>query len=103
MHDEQLLWSSYDIDDIMFFLTGDRNFCPNYTVYNCVRTHPANVLTQPLPDLMPQPEGPWAQHRAVVNAQNIVKGPRARQAKTLANRLIYLQARSHSHARSQSQ
>ena len=101
--DEQLLWSAYDIDDIMFFLTGDQNFCPDYTVYNCVRKQTPIVLPQPQPAIMPQPEGPWAQHRAVVDARNIVEGPRACQAKTLANRLIYLQARSHSHARSQSQ
>ena len=58
---------------------------------------------QPQPAVMPQPEGPWAQHRAAVDARNIVEGPRARQVKILANCLIYLQARAHSHASSQSQ
>ena len=87
----------------MFFLTGDHNFCPDYTVCNCDRTQRPNILPQPQPAVMPQPEGPWAQQQAVVDARNIVEGPRAKQAKTLANRLIYLQARSHSHARSQSQ
>ena len=29
--DEQLLWSAYEIDDIMFFLTGDQKFSPDYT------------------------------------------------------------------------
>ena len=100
--DEQLLWSAYDIDNIMFFPTSDHNFCLDYTIYNQVRNGPS-ILPQPQPEVMPQPEGPWAQHWAVVDAGKIIKGPRARQAKTLANRLIYLQARLHSHARSQSQ
>ena len=72
-------------------------------MYNRVHTLRPNVLPQPQPAIMPQPEGPWAQHRAIVDARNIIEGPRARHAKTLAHRLIYLQARSHLHARSQSQ
>ena len=98
--DEQLLWSAYDLDDIMFFLTGDQNFCPDYTVYNRICQQMPLLLAQPQPAIIPQP---WPPHRAVVDPRNIVQGPRARQAKTLANRLIYLQAWSHSHARSQSQ
>ena len=100
--DERLLWSASEIDNIIFFLTGNHNYCPHYTMYNRVRQQKPNILPQPQPAVMPQPEGPWAQHCAVVDARNIVEGPRARQTKTLANRLIYLQARLHSHARSQS-
>ena len=100
--DEQLLWSAYDIDNIMFFLTGDRNFCPEYTEYNRI-CQPQNLpLPQPLvvppqqgPVVLPQ-QGPWPQHRAAVDARKIVADPRARRAKTLANRLIYLHARAHS-------
>ena len=98
--DEQLLWSAYDLDDIMFFLTGDHNFCPDYTVYNRITQEPPMQGVQPQPAIIPQP---WPVHHAVVDPRNIVPDPRARQAKTLANRLIYLQARSYSHARSQSQ
>ena len=87
----------------MFFLTGDRNFCPDYTVYNRIRQQMPNMLPQPQPAIIPQQQGPWPLHRAVVDARNIVEDPRARQAKILANHLIHLQARSHSHARSQSQ
>ena len=98
--DKQLLWSSYDLDDIMFFLTGDQNFCPDYTVYNRITQQPQPQMAPPQPPIIPQP---WPLHHAVVDPRNIVQDPRARQAKTLANRLIYLQARAHSHARSQSQ
>ena len=87
----------------MFFLTGDRNFCPNYTVYNWIHQQGPNILPQPQPSVILQPQGPWPQHQAVVDARNFVEGPRARQAKTLANRLIYLHARAHSHTRSQYQ
>ena len=31
--DEQLLWSAYKVDNIMFFLTVDRNFTPQYTEF----------------------------------------------------------------------
>ena len=87
----------------MFFLTGDQNFCPDYTTYNRINPLRSTILPQPQPTVVPQPQSPWPQHRAVVDACNIVEGPRARQAKTLANRLIYLQAKAHSHTRSQSQ
>ena len=92
--DEQLLWSSYDIDDIMFFLTGNHNFCPDYTVYN--RICQPVCVPQPQPPAVAQPQGPWPLHRAAVDARNIVEDPRACRAKTLANRLIYLHARAHS-------
>ena len=98
--DEQLPWSAYDIDDIMFFLTGDRNFCPDYTVYNRTAQRTPVLLAQPQPAILPQP---WPIHHAVVDPRNIVENPRVRQAKTLANRLIFLQARAHAHSRSQFQ
>ena len=98
--DEQLLWSAYDIDDIMYFLTGDRNFCPDYTEYNRIcqpRLAPQPPQAQPIVvPPVPPPQGPHRQDRAGVDARNIVENPRARKAKTLANRLIYLHARAHS-------
>ena len=100
--DEQLLWSAYDIDDIMYFLTGDRNFCPDYTEYNRIvqprlipQPQPLVVPPQAQPIVVPPPQGPHRQDRNV-DARNIVADPRARRAKTLANRLIYLHARAHS-------
>ena len=100
-HDEQLLWSAYDIDDIMFFLTGDQNFCPDYTEYNriCqprIIPQPHVVLPQQQPIVVPPPQGPRPPDRAAIDPRNIVADPRARRAKTLANRLIYLHARAHS-------
>ena len=99
--DEQLLWSAYDLDDIMFFLTGDQNFCPDYTVYNRIYQtpripQPHVVLPQPQQFVVPPPQGPRPLDRAGIDPRNIVADPRARRAKTLANRLIYLHARSHS-------
>ena len=99
--DEQLLWSAYDIDDILFFLTGDRNFCPDYTVYNRIYQtprvpQPHVVLPQPQQFVVPPPQGPRPPDRAAIDPRNIVADPRARRAKTLANRLIYLHARAHS-------
>ena len=70
--DEQLLWSAYDLDDIMFFLTGDRNFCPDYSVYTRIWQQPQLMLPQPQPAVMPQP---WPPHRAVVDPRNIVEHP----------------------------
>ena len=90
--DEQLLWSAYDIDDIMYFLTGDHNFCPDYTEYNRIcqpqgvpQPQPLVVLPQPQPVVVLQPQGPRPQDRAAIDPRNIVADPRARQAKTLAN------------------
>ena len=86
---EQSLWSAYDIDDIMFFFTGDQNFCPEYTVYNRIsQTSPPHI---PQPPVVQQPQGPWPQHRAVIDVRNIVEGPRTRKAKELAQCLLYLQ------------
>ena len=92
--DEQLLWSAYDIDDIMYFLTGDQNFCPDYTEYN--RICQPQIIPQPQPIVVPPPQGPWPQYRAAIDPRNIIKNPQDRRAKTLANRLIYLHARANS-------
>ena len=98
--DEQLLWSAYDIDDILFFLTGDQNFCPDYTEYYRVcqpKPLPLSLQVVVAPQPQPQPQqGPEPRDRAAIDARNIVADPRARRAKTLANRLIYLHARAHS-------
>ena len=66
--DEQLLWSAYNIDDIMYFLTGDHNFCPDYTEYNRIcqpqgvpQPQPLVVLPQPQPVVVLQPQGPRPQ------------------------------------------
>ena len=100
--DEQLLWSAYDIDDIMYFLTGDRNFSPDYTEYNRIcqpqripQPQPLVVLPQPQPIVILPPQGPRPRDRNI-DPRNIVADPRARRAKTLANWLIYLHARAHS-------
>ena len=102
-HEEQLLWSAYDIDDIMFFLTGDRDFCPDYTEYNRIcqpqrilQPQPLIVPPQPLPVVVLPPQGQRPLDRAAIDPRNMVENPRDRKAKTLANRLIYLHARAHS-------
>ena len=83
-------------------MTGDRNFSPNYTEYNRIcqpqripQPQPLVVLPQPQPIVILPPQGPRPQDRNI-DPRNIVADPRARRAKTLANRLIYLHARAHS-------
>ena len=73
-------------------ITGDLNFCPDYTVYNRVHQPAPNILPQPQPPVMPQPQGPRPKHWATVDVRNIIENPRNRKAK----RIIYLHARSHS-------
>ena len=84
-----MLWSAYDIDDIIIFLTGNQHFCQDYTVYNLISQTASPPLPQP--PVVPQHQGPWPQHRAAVDVYNIVEGQRTRKAKNMAQRLIYLQ------------
>ena len=60
--EEQELWSSFDIGDITFFLSGQRERTPEYTKFMRVsRAQPANVAPQPFvvppapPAPLPQP------------------------------------------------
>ena len=87
--DDQLLWWHH------VFLTGDQNFVPEYTKFNQISCSPQNLQPQQHHPIVPQPQNQpdpvlWPQHHAVINAWNIIEGPRTRHAKNLAHCLLYL-------------
>ena len=52
--DEQELWLSFDIGDITFFLSGQRDRTPEYTKFLRISGNPNRVL-QPQPVIAPHP------------------------------------------------
>ena len=100
--DEQLLWSAYKVDNIMFFLTGDCNLTPQYTKFihisQLVQHQPPPLPPHAFPQpqiaqpVVPQPQGVhMPQHFNCVDERNIIEGPRTRQAKLLAACIMYFQ------------
>ena len=56
---DKLLWQSYELDDILFFLTGQREHTPDFTEYLSFSQHPQPqqfVQPQQPPIIQPAPE-----------------------------------------------
>ena len=61
---EMLLWQSYDVDDIMFFLTGNRYQTPDFNQYMYVPLYPPQQQQQPPLPVLNQPA-----HEAVTDSE----------------------------------
>ena len=67
--DEQILWASYSVDDILFFLTGQREHTPNFTEWLRFTSPVKNQQPVPIP---PQP---WLAFHSQIDQRNIIQAP----------------------------
>ena len=72
-NEEQLLWLSYDVDDIMFFLTGQRDHTPEYTTFLKMSRQQPQQQQLPQHDHEQLPHPP-AQQQCRANLQNLPPG-----------------------------
>jgi hypothetical protein len=104
------LWSSFSVDDIMFFLTGQREHTPDYSEYLTIYKKTNNINPQqqhqqqpqqPQPQLQPQPDPnlvplqpqrqqPWPVYRAEIDPRNIIRTPFQRLARSASKRFAKL-------------
>ena len=88
---EKALWSSFSVDDIMFFLTSQREHTPDFSEYLTIHRSNRQQPQQPevLPQPQPQPDQPqppqppqpqrWPAYRADIDPRNIIPTPRTRK------------------------
>jgi hypothetical protein len=107
---DQLLWNSFSVEDIHFFLSGQREHTPDYSEYLKIYKAPQQFVSLPnspsgstfstpqgtprastSPDTSPNTRKPWPNYHAQIDPRNILKkSPFERLARSASKRLAKL-------------
>ena len=95
--EEQTLWSSFEVEDIMFFLTNQREKTPDPVEHSHLFAQKCAPPQQPpVPPPLPQAATPpirptpWPKHFMTVDPRNIIATPFQRLTRASANRWRHL-------------
>ena len=96
--EDQTLWSSFSVEDIMFFLTNQREHTPDPNTYAYLFPQKQRPQQQQPPQPPPLPQvatppirpNPWPKHHMTVDPRNIIATPFQRLTRASANRWRHL-------------